>query len=134
MGVGQVGIARLDVSECEPAVDAMSCTAGRQQANRGRSWGFLWFLPLTLGFLAYDCYLAWEILGKLRRLITSSSAMDAAAVVAVVQVVASLFLPLPYAVVSLNWRGETPWFPRPAGLYLLGLLTALLEACAYVIG
>lgn len=132
--MGQVRIARLDVSDCEPAVDAMSCETGRQPANSGRGWVFLCFLPLTLGFLAYDCYLAWEILGKLLRLITSSSAMDAVAVVAVVQVVASLLLPLLYAVVSLNWRGETPWFPRPAGLYLLGLLTAVLEACVYVVG
>jgi hypothetical protein len=60
--------------------------------------------------------------------------MDAAGVVSFVHVVAWLLLPVTYAVVSLNWRDETPWFPRPAGLYLLGLLTAVLEACAYLIG
>jgi hypothetical protein len=133
MGVGQVSIARLDVSDCEPAVDAISCATRRQPANRGRRWGFLCLLPLTLSLLAYDGYLAWEILGKLH-LGTSSSAMDADATVPVVQVVAWLLLPVTYAAVSLNWRGETPWFPRPAGLYLLGLLTAVLDACAYVIG
>jgi hypothetical protein len=133
MGVGQVSIARLDMSDCEPAVDAISCASRRQPANRGRSWGFVCFLPLTIGFLAYDGYLAWEILEKLR-LGTSSCAMDAAGVVSFVQVVAWLLLPVTYAVVSLNWRGETTWFPRPAGLYLLGLLTAVLDACAYVIG
>jgi hypothetical protein len=133
MGVGQVSIARLDVSDCEPAVDAISCATRRQPANRGRRWGFLCFLPLTLSLLAYDGYLAWEILGKLR-LDTCSSSTDAAGVFAVVQVVAWLLLPVTYAAVSLNWRGETPWFPRPTGLCLLGVLTAVLEACAYVIG
>ena len=133
MGVGQVSIARLDVCDCEPGVDVISCATRRQPANSGWDWGFLYFLPLTLGFLAYDCYLAWAILGKLR-LDTSSSAMGAAGVVAVVQVVASFLLPLPYAVVSLNWRRDTPWFLKPAGLCLLGLLTAVLEACAYVVG
>jgi hypothetical protein len=133
MGVGQVSIARVDVSDCEPAVDVISCATRRHLANRGRGWGFLCFLPLILGFLAYDCYLACEILGKLW-LVTSFSVMDAAAVVAIVQVVAWLLLPLSYAVVSLSWRGETTWFPRPAGLYLLGTLTAVLEACAHVIG
>jgi hypothetical protein len=72
-------------------------------------------------------------MGKLW-LVTSFSAMDAAAVVAIVQAIAWLLLPLPYAVVSLSWRGEATWFPRPAGLYLLGILTAVLEACAHVIG
>jgi hypothetical protein len=132
MGVGQVSIARLDVPHCEPGVGVISCPTRRQPANRGRRWGFLCLLPLTLSLLAYDGYLAWEILGKLR-LGTSSSSMDAAGFFAFVQVVAWLLLPLSYAVVSLSWRGETPWFPRPAGLYLLGLLTAVLEACAYVI-
>jgi hypothetical protein len=133
MGVGQVSIARLDVSDCEPAVGAISCATRRQPANRGRRWRFLCLLPLTLSLLAYDGYLAWEILGKLR-LIASFSAMDAAGVGSFVQVVPWLLLPVTYAVVSLNWRGETPWFPRPAGLYLLGFLTGVLEACAYVIG
>jgi len=133
MGVGQVSVARLNVPDCEPAVDVISCATRRQPANRGRGWGFLCFLPLILGFLAYDFYLAWEILGKLR-LVTSFAAMDAAGVVSFVQVVAWLLLPVTYAVVSLNWRGETPWFPRPTGAYLLGLLTAVLEACAYLIG
>jgi hypothetical protein len=133
MGVGQVSIARLDVSDCDAAVDVVSYATRRQSANRGRSWGFLCFLPLILGFLAYDCYLACEILGKLW-LVTSFSAMDVAAALAIVQVIAWLLLPLPYAVVSLSWRRETTWFPRPAGLYLLGILTAVLEACAHVIG
>ena len=133
MGLGQVSIARLNVPDCEPAVDVISCATRRQSANRGRPWRFLCFLPLTIGFLAYDFYLAWEILGKLR-LVTSFSAMDADATVPVVQVVAWLLLPVTYAAVSLNWRDEMPWFPRPAGLCLLGLLTAVLGACAYVIG
>lgn len=134
MGIGQETLARLDVRDMELAIHALNGATRQPQPRRERSWWLLFILAVTFGFIAYDFYLMCEILVALSPLITSLAGMSPGVIFAVPQLIALLLPPLALAMVSLNWRGDRLWLQTTAVMSLLGLLTAILEACAYAIG
>jgi hypothetical protein len=131
------GVALTEVSEREmPVLKVASDTSGvlyqRPTAEPDRQdWAFL---LVTLALVGYGCYLARDAWGKLLHIIAEPGPPEFVVIALAVQVVAPFLPLLAFLAVWLSGHRETSWFAGATVLYVLGLLTAVIEVCAHGIG
>lgn len=135
MEVGEVRNTHLEIDGHHPEVGVLSRDRARSRPDVDVDWQALPVRMITLGLLAYGCYLAWESWGKLLQLMESPLLTDVGIIAVPIHVIAPLFPALSYILlIHLSWRRDAPRFASAVALCLLGLLTAAIEVFVHAIG